>query len=248
MTVLSTHAELDVGRVVGRGGFSVVSEVQGVKINEVYDTSDEDAAVRRQFAETCQVDDPNNRYVIKVLRTDLSEEEHTKGIVDLAVEANFLETISHPNIISMRAMANSDPYENRFFVILDLLNMTLEKKMNFWRKQVGEYAGVWMGLCCGYCFANKQGLYRLWMERIMVSRDIANAIYYLHRNDIVYRDLVSNHNVEQEFVCLRYTYISCVFRNQTTSASTRTAKSRFSTLAWQNGWTLWIRQTMACIE
>ena len=170
----------------------MVSEVQGIKLNEVYDTSDEDAKVRRQFAETCQSDHAHNTYVIKVLRTDLSEDEHTKGIVDLAVEANFLENISHPNIITMRAMANSDPYENRFFVILDLLTMTLERKMNFWRREVNENAGVWMGPCCGYCCSNKPALYRLWLERITVSRDIANAIYYLHSNDIVYRDLVSN--------------------------------------------------------
>lgn len=169
-----------------------MSEVQRVKLNEVYDTSDEDAKVRRQFAETFTSDNPHSTFVIKVLRTDLSEDEHTKGIVDLAVEANFLETISHPNIITMRAMANSDPYENRFFVILDLLTMTLERKMNFWRRKVSENAGFWMGPCCGYCCSNKEALYRLWMERIMVSRDIANAIYYLHNHEIVYRDLVSN--------------------------------------------------------
>ena len=167
-----------------------MSEVEGVKLDEVYDTSDEDALVRRQFADTCADSQNSNGYVVKVLRTDLSEEEHTKGIVDLAIEANFLETISHPNIITMRAMANSDPYENRFFVILDRLVMTLDRKMNFWRKEVGENVGVWMGPCFGYCCAKKHALYRLWMERIMVSRDIATAIQYLHAQDIVYRDLV----------------------------------------------------------
>lgn len=166
-----------------------MSEVEGVKLNEVYDTSDEDAAARRQFASQCLHDDPQKKYVIKVLRTDLSEEEHTKGIVDLAIEANFLETISHPNIITMRSMANSDPYENRFFVILDRLTMTLERKMNSWRGLVSDHAGVWMGPCCGYCFSDKDVLYRLWMERIIVARDICSAVYYLHMNDIVYRDL-----------------------------------------------------------
>lgn len=183
--------EIKIGRVVGTGGFSVVSEVQGIKLDEVNDTSDEDAALRMRFATTCREDVPNNLYVIKVLRTDLSEDEYTKGIVDLAIEANFLETLSHPNIITMRAMANSDPYESRFFVILDRLVMTLERKMNFWRKEVGKNVGFWMGPCFGYCCAKKHALYRLWMERIMVCRDIANAISYLHSQDIVYRDLVS---------------------------------------------------------
>lgn len=175
--------------MAGKGGFSVVSELQGIKLDEVNDTSDEDAAARQQFASSFHADDPDPPYVIKVLRTDLSEEEHTKGIVDLAIEANLLDILSHPNIIAMRAMANSDPYENRFFVILDKLVMTLERKMNFWRKEVSENVGFWMGPC-GYCCAKKPALYRLWTERIMVTRDIANAIYYIHSQDIVYRDLV----------------------------------------------------------
>jgi serine/threonine protein kinase len=189
--VCHTCTEIKIGQVIGTGGFSVVSEVQGIKLDEVNDTSDEDAAVRGRFAATCREGDPNNLYVIKVLRTDLSEDEHTKGIVDLAIEANFLETLSHPNIITMRAMANSDPYESRFFIILDRLVVTLERKMNLWRKEVGANVGVWMGPCFGYCCAKKHALYRLWMERIMVCRDISKAIYYLHSQDIVYRDLVS---------------------------------------------------------
>lgn len=189
--VCHTCTEIKIGQVIGTGGFSVVSEVQGIKLDEVNDTSDEDAAVRGRFAATCREGDPNNLYVIKVLRTDLSEDEHTKGIVDLAIEANFLETLSHPNIITMRAMANSDPYESRFFIILDRLVVTLERKMNLWRKDVGTNVGFWMGPCFGYCCAKKHALYRLWMERIMVCRDISKAIYYLHSQDIVYRDLVS---------------------------------------------------------
>lgn len=188
------YTELKIGRVLGKGGFSVVSEIQGVKLDDVYDTSDVEAKLRQGFAEQVQdgssggVSHSQRQFVVKMLRTDLPEEEHTKGVVDLAIEAEFLKTLRHPNIITMRAHANSDPHESRFFVILEKLVITLERKMNFWRQEVTENVGVWFP-CFGYCCAKQHVLHRLWMERLMVSRDISMAIRYLHTQDIVYRDL-----------------------------------------------------------
>lgn len=178
--------ELKVGRVLGKGGFSVVSDIQSIHLDEVYDTSDAEGKLRQGFKHSIQ--DNNRNYVIKMLRTDLPDEEHTKGVVDLAIEAEFLKSLCHPNIITMRAHANSDPLEARFFVVLEKLVITLERKMNFWRQEVGESVGFWTP-CVGYCCAKSHILHRLWMERLMVSRDIAMAIRYLHSQGIVYRDL-----------------------------------------------------------
>ena len=183
--------ELKIGRVIGKGGFSVVSELQNIKLDEVYDTSEEETKIRKEFTATCSGPDRTSRYVVKMLRTDLPEDEHAKGVVDLAIEAEFLKDLVHPNIIKMRATANSDPHESKFFVILDRLVITLERKMNFWRTEVGENIGLWLGPCFGYCCAKSHVLHRLWMERLMVSRDIAMALQFLHSKDVVYRDLVS---------------------------------------------------------
>jgi len=182
------YSELQIGRVIGKGGFSVVSEINGIKLDDVYDTSDEETKLRKDFTLKCRGQSPNNRFVVKTLRTDLPDEEHTKGVVDLAIEAEFLSHLAHPNIITMRATANSDPYESKYFVLLDRLVITLERKMNFWRTEVHQNMGVWMGPC-GYCCAKKHILHRLWMERLMVARDIAKAIEYLHAQGICYRDL-----------------------------------------------------------
>ena len=187
--------ELKIGRVLGKGGFSVVSEIQGVQLDEVYDTSDAEAKLRQAFVEQVQDNakhhhSSSHQYVIKMLRTDLPEEEHAKGVVDLAIEAEFLKTLYHPNIITMRAHANSDPHETRFFVILEKLVLTLERKMNFWRQEVSENVGYWTPCIGYYCCAKRHVLHRLWMERLMVSRDISMAIRYLHSQNIVYRDLV----------------------------------------------------------
>ena len=180
----SSFPEITLGRIVGQGGFCLVCKVEKIALNEVFDTSDETAKLRSDFAASVS----EKQYVIKTLRTDLPEEEYVKGIVDLAIEAEFLSVLSHPNIISMRALANSDPHESKFFVILDRLVTTLDRKFNKWRREVGENSGYWLGPF-GYCCAKEHGLYKTWYERLSASRDIANAIYYLHSQSIVYRDL-----------------------------------------------------------
>eukprot|EP00339_Tiarina_fusa_P018035 CAMPEP_0117004854 /NCGR_PEP_ID=MMETSP0472-20121206/5680_1 /TAXON_ID=693140 ORGANISM="Tiarina fusus, Strain LIS" /NCGR_SAMPLE_ID=MMETSP0472 /ASSEMBLY_ACC=CAM_ASM_000603 /LENGTH=388 /DNA_ID=CAMNT_0004705931 /DNA_START=116 /DNA_END=1283 /DNA_ORIENTATION=+ len=175
-------SEIRLGRMVGQGGFSIVCKVENVELNDVFDTSDEDAKARADFAASLR----ENQYVLKTLRTDLPEEEYVKGIVDLAIESEFLSVLAHPNVISMRAMAIL--CEARFFVILDRLVNTLDRKFNQWRKVVGENAGYWLGPF-GYCCAKEHMLYQTWVERMAASADIANAIYYLHRKSIIYRDL-----------------------------------------------------------
>ena len=83
----------------------MVCKVDNIELNEVFDTSSTNATLRSDFVSSLA----QNEYVMKTLRTDLPEEEYVKGIVDLAIEAEFLTVLSHPNIISMRALANSDP-------------------------------------------------------------------------------------------------------------------------------------------
>lgn len=141
------------------------------------------------------------QYVFKALKSDLSQNEHTKGVVDLAVEARFLATLSHPHIITMRATSDVDPLEQNFFVILDRLGMTLDKQLQTWRKRVNKSRGIkcfYFAFCkkvpCFSCFsciscANKHRLHAVWMERLTVAKNIALAIQYLHSQSIVYRDL-----------------------------------------------------------
>lgn len=169
-------------------------------LDDVYDTDDEQASLRKAFASSCN-DRSHQRplFVLKTLRNDLPEEEQAKGVVDLAIEAEFLAVLSHQHIISMRALGNSDPHSTSFFVILDRLTTTLEKKFNYWRKVVGENVGMWAGPCFGYCCAKKHVLNQLWLERLSVARDISRAIEHLHSNQIIYRDLkvsASSCNIE----------------------------------------------------
>jgi hypothetical protein len=207
--------EIVLGEIIGRGGFSFVHEIRDVRLQEIYDTGNDEAASRAGFAASFK----NNKtaqsleltslsvttvtssssggaktapspYVLKTLRPDLPEDEHNKGIIDLAVEAQFLTSLSHPHILSLRASSNSDPLEARYFVILDRLVSTLDHKVKIWRRDVGVNMGYWLGGCIGYCCARVHVLHRIWIERFKVARDVASALEYLHGQNIVYRDLV----------------------------------------------------------
>jgi serine/threonine protein kinase len=96
--------------------------------------------------------------------------------------------LSHPNIIRMKGISQSDPQKARFFVILDRLSMTLDRKFNQWRRIVGESTGYWVP-CYGYCCSNSAILHELWIERLSAARDIATALAFLHLKHIIYRDM-----------------------------------------------------------
>jgi len=181
--------EITLGLMVGQGGFSDVRDIVGIDLNEVFDTSEEETKLRKVISHgTNAKGNSKKHFVLKTLRQDLPEEEHTKGILDLAIEAEFLANLKHDNIISLRATANSDPHEERFFVILDRLGITLERKFNLWRKVAGDSTGFYFP-CYGYCCSNGSMLHTLWKERLEVALQTAQALEHLHASGIVYRDL-----------------------------------------------------------
>ena len=72
-------------------------------MQDIFDTDQEDARKRVELSNQCfNEESQESSFVLKTLRDDLPEDEHTKGIVDLAVEARFLAKLSHPHIVSMR--------------------------------------------------------------------------------------------------------------------------------------------------
>lgn len=182
-------SEIYMGNLVGQGGFSLVYAISKIVLDPVNDTSETQATYRQDMSRRCIIEETDSsRYVVKMLRNDLPEDEYTKGVLDLAVEARFLKRLSHPHIVQMIATANSDPLESRFFVVLEMLGLTLEDKIGNWRKDLHKVMTIWCGPF-GYCCANNAILNKSWMERIVVSRSIASAIEYLHSQDIIYRDL-----------------------------------------------------------
>ena len=131
---------------------------------------------------------------MKTLRSDLPDIERAKGVVDLVIEAKFLSELQHMHIITMEGMAmdtndSSDMnLSKNNFVILEKLVQTLDIKMKLWDDLVLD-AESWSIFFFGYCCKNESILHSLWLERLIVMRDIASAMQYLHAKNIVYRDL-----------------------------------------------------------
>ena len=87
------------------------------------------------------------RYAVKHLQPRLSERCDQRtfncAAVDLILEAHFLMSLQHPNIIKIRGLAADGPQgylkggrHHGYFLILDQLPETMEYRLCFWRKQV----------------------------------------------------------------------------------------------------------------
>jgi len=188
--------ELTIGRVLGRGGFCVVSEIKAIRLADgkasrsaTVDQDDEhqvaNAVQDRSFMQQNYLrGGKDTRYAIKILKNEKTTDPHfyINGIVDLAIEAKFLSVIRHPNVIKMRALACGTPFSRDYFVVLDRLYDILTTRLVSWRKRkVSGFAKV----------LDRQGKRQtaFWLERITVAYDLSCALKYLHGLHILYRDL-----------------------------------------------------------
>ena len=121
-----------------------------------------------------------------------------KGTVDLALEAKYLASLSHPNIIEVKAVAEGGPFREGYFLILDRLHETLPTKLKKWTtidRQCKGITGVFVG--------GKKKQQFLSLNRMEAAYGVANALKYIHSVNLVYRDLVS---MDRLICCLVVTY------------------------------------------
>lgn len=198
---MDNSLEIQLGKVLGKGGFCTVSEVKQVMLlnqpapkptsrrtSEGRDEHDDDDDLPGGFS-SYVVQDRNYmatrylrhgkdaRYAVKTLspETLLSEDKHLAGVVDLAIEAKFLSCIRHPNIIKMRAMTNTGPFEPGFFLVLDRLYDILPDRLKKWSNKRRSLKGV--GKILDLSRSKKK---KLTLERLLVCMDLSSALAYLH--------------------------------------------------------------------
>lgn len=193
--------ELQLGNVLGKGGFCTVNEIKKVIPNDgstqAHVVEEDDDEFGADFTPGNITQDRNYiikryrrgkdaRYAIKKLSDDIDHDpqHYVAGVIDLAIESRFLAVVRHPNIIKMRACANISPYERGFFVILDRLYDTLTDRLKIWKAKKKKNAGLSK-------FRDLSGAKKkkAWLERLIVGYDIAAALRFLHGQNIIYRDL-----------------------------------------------------------
>ena len=183
-----TKTELSIGRVLGRGGFSVVNEITKITLRE---TTGEPAELEptagnamytnnivqdRPFMQAnCIRKGKDFRYAIKRLQDTCHKDAGTfiNGINDLAIEFRFLSVVRHPNIIKMRAVESGSPFDTRFFVVVDRLYDILGTRLAQWKKK--DLKGARRLL-------DRDGKKEkaLMAERLTVAYDLSCALKYLH--------------------------------------------------------------------
>lgn len=126
-------------------------------------------------------------YVVKQVIPELATADKTtylKGIVDISLEAKYMASLSHPNIISIRGMSNPSPRDGQVFIIMDRLKETVSKRLQTWLKTQRQCKGV-----TGAIVGSKKKVKDLLVERLVTAHNIADALDYLHSRGVIFRDL-----------------------------------------------------------
>lgn len=95
----------------------------------------------------------------------------------------------------MRGMCTGPLVSDDFFIILDRLVETLDKRMHKWHVQHAKLYKCWKRI---FCKKWHQAISDLMIERMMVAYDLAAAFFYLHENRCV---LFTTHVI---FVCFLF--------------------------------------------
>lgn len=164
--------DLEIGPMIAKGGFSNVHAVTRFR-------GDSDAAFSRPKV-------PTNFYVVKHLNPRLALSNSKKllsGARDLFWEAHLLSSFNHKHILKLRGWSSegvagfmSTGRADGFFLIFDRLEGTLFQRLSQWRKRARDDEMLYA--------IHKRKKYpetlKLFIQRIKIARDIADAFAYLH--------------------------------------------------------------------
>lgn len=168
--------DLDIGDMIAYGGFSNVHEILSFKTDSALS---EGANAKKKF-------------IVKNLNPKLAfnPKKLVVGAKDLVMEAHFLSSLKHENIIELRAWSaagiagfSETGRADGFFLVFDRLEATLSRRITQWREQAKESKK-------GSLMKSRSAMrMQLFADRIKVSVEIAGAVEYLHSKRIIYRDL-----------------------------------------------------------
>lgn len=178
-TAVFHRAEIMTARVaLGNGGFSTVYEIVGIIQNPLVSErcTDEQKVLRDEMANNVLDENGKSRFIIKLLSRRLlsNPKFFGAGARDLAMEAEYMTRLEHPNILSIVGLPvdGLDAFASGncegYFIIAERLEQPLNTAVKEWNTGVG-------------CPSLE--------KRVEYALSIGKAIEYLHSKRIVFRDL-----------------------------------------------------------
>jgi hypothetical protein len=192
----SHHLELKNGKVLGRSGFCIVTEILKFDLEPNSPLDKHTNSVGGLLGE--EGDELGKlRYdgvviqIVPLWTADVCARASVQGMQSrlLARSAlmirrgmwgewlicRFLSVICHPNIIKMRAISDGNMYDRGFFVVLDRLYEPLTLKIVDWKKKEAKASGI--GKLMDMKGKKKK---KVFTERLLCVYDLSTALEYLH--------------------------------------------------------------------
>lgn len=183
-------SDIEEGPELGRGSFSNVREVKSRhSLHSIHsqrsfqiECDDEEGLSSQSQVSTefdAATDQPSRSYyyAVKKLREDLSESNRMNGAIDLAVEAQFLTSLSHKNIVNLEGVGDN-PGSKEFFIIVEKLDRTLTTEITAWKRQ-HRYIKAGNIPCPRNKFV--KDMMNAQLDSILVhAYDLSSALAYLH--------------------------------------------------------------------
>lgn len=173
------YSEVALGKFLSEGGFNVVRQAKN---------ADPSRPSCLSVGENAQ-EESEKQYAIKYLSISKVRKgkKFARGSADLAIEAHFLASLNHPNIIKLHAITEGDIERNIskgtegcFFLIIDEIDVTLRQKLYLWKDQSHDPLSH-----------DPRGTKRksMFETRLQIIQQLASVLAYLHSKSIIYRDL-----------------------------------------------------------
>jgi serine/threonine protein kinase len=138
--------------------------------------------------------------VIKVLRGNLllNPSLYATAAADFITEGTLLSALDHPHIVALhgRSVPTVEGFasgkRDAVFLVLERLQGDLTHQVRRWRERQSHNRIIIKGIA-----GRRDGRATILRERIQVMTELAHAMQYLHKRNIIHRDLkLSNVGVD----------------------------------------------------
>jgi len=190
------RSELVIGSRLGNGSFSVVDEIIKISLDDDHipekssSCKDRTAlllsskqASRSFVSSRCQSEHGEMRYCVKQLQATDDPDRAWSAMVDLVAETKILAQIVHPHILKLRAVAEGNPLQPGYFLVIDRLCDRLDERIRRWEKRTTASKKGLLG------FRSRTFDQDLWQEKLKHACNLASAVVFLHQNRLLHRDI-----------------------------------------------------------